>query len=267
MIGIEGSTRGGVGGAHLGPGAGFGGFGRRGVLLESVDAGGSGAAPAPAPQPGAPAGATPTPAPAPQAQAVTFTAEQQAAVAQLTASARAEGQAAAQRAAVPPPAQPAVERPPTVESLQAELRAVRDRSQFDRRSSRYGLSDAQADDLFLVYQAQRPTDADAWFAQRAETFGFRAPGTTTNTNQAATITTTNNTTTTPEQRPPAAAPSVPGRVDAVTSGGVVDLYRMTADQYAQLAPGQARQIHEQLVAQANAQRGAPPLPRSIQTRR
>jgi len=69
-------------------------------------------------------------------------------------------------------------------------------------------------------------------------------------------------------KPPAAAPSSsqPNASTLVTTGGHVDIYTLTPEQFNALSPQQIREHHERNVAAAHARTMAPPLPKVMQKR-
>jgi hypothetical protein len=52
----------------------------------------------------------------------------------------------------------------------------------------------------------------------------------------------------------------------VTTGGLVDIYNLTPEQFASMTPAQMREHHERNVAAGNARTGAPRLPMAVQKR-
>lgn len=65
-----------------------------------------------------------------------------------------------------------------LEAYKAEVESMRMRQRFDRLALKAGLDDDQADDLFELFQAQKPDDAAAWLEQKAKRFGFAKANTT-----------------------------------------------------------------------------------------
>lgn len=69
-----------------------------------------------------------------------------------------------------------------------------------------------------------------------------------------------------ERKPPAAAPNAGGKVDRLTSGGLVDIFNLTLDQVVHLGPEGLRKHHEENLAAARSRDGAPPIPRMSKRR-
>lgn len=117
----------------------------------------------------------------------------------IAAEAREQGRKSAHKgqpvlAVVPPaPAAQPSGQPPvgddggrvTLRQLQEQLDEEKMRRAFDKRATRRGLSDEQADDLFESFKAQRPSDADAWFDKKSLLYGFGKPGSGSSTPPAA----------------------------------------------------------------------------------
>jgi hypothetical protein len=242
-----------IGAAHNGPGSGFA-F-RRGPLLNSVDAGGAAATTATSTTTTSEQGA---PGTAPASTSTSAPAEKmvpQSQVNTLIANARREGRDGALREGKQ--GQPAAQAAPL--SAEARLEELELRRTFDRKAAKLGLDDEASDDLFDLYKAQRPTDVGAWFETKAGRF---AKGT---VSQSTTTTPNNQQLPTAEPaKPVAAAPSAsqPNAVTPVTTGGLVDIYNLTPEQFATYTPQQLREHHETNVAAAQSRAGAPPVPKA-----
>jgi hypothetical protein len=52
-------------------------------------------------------------------------------------------------------------------------------------------------------------------------------------------------------------------VTPISTGGLVDIYRVTPELFATFTPAQIREHHEKAVQAAQAGAGAPPLPRVL----
>ena len=168
----------------------------------------------------------------------------------LIASARREGRESAGRE-TPKPAAPKGE----AGSMELRLEEMEMRRTFDRRASKLGLDDEASDDLFDLYKAQRPSDLGAWFDGKAAR--FTSKGT---VSQPPSILNQPNA---EAAKPPAAAPSTsqPAAVNPITTGGLVDIFNLTPEQFATFTPLQLREQHEKNVASARSRAGAPPPPR------
>ena len=194
----------------------------------------------------APASA-PATAPAPEAPGV-FTQEQ---VNRIAAAARAEGKQSAERATQAAPVPPAPAGKVTLESLQAELETTRLRASYEKRAGKAGIPEDVSDDAFDLYRAKPAESRDAWLDGFARKF---MPPTGSNPPPAATPPASNT------ELKPAAAPNTPGRVDPITSGGLVDIFNLTHQQLADLGPHGLRVEFEKITAAGSRMSGAPTRP-------
>ncbi len=200
-----------------------------------------------APQVAAPAQAV-TPAPK------TFSQEQ---LNEVAAKARREGREAAQRETQ----QPAVKPAPTtgaddMATMKAELEEMKQRGAFDKRVAKLALPEDRADDLFLLFKAQRPEDPTAWVETKVKGFGWNVQTQPTTPAPAATPAS-------PATAPaaPAAAPSAPQTHALPTAMGFPDIWNMTTEQFVQFrAGGQLRPTLEKMWAVGATQQGAPRQP-------
>lgn len=239
-------TRSATGAAHLG----FAMFGARCPLLSPEGEGGAGGA-APAGEGGAGSAPTNGDGTAPRSFS-------QAEVDQIVKDRLAKVQRAPQAAAKPAANEDAGEKLSLAE-LARRLNESESRRNFDRKTSKLGLADEVADDLFTLSQAQKPDNIDEWLAKKSKHFVSGA----TNGSAAAGATTT-TAPPKPEETAakPAAAPKAPGSHDTfVDPGGQVDIYNMSLEQVKALGPQKVRELHERNVQIGNQSSGAPPIPR------
>jgi hypothetical protein len=156
---------------------------------------------------------------------------------------------------------------PTVQTQPAVTLSGDDRvAQLERKlefrdmADQHNIPREQRGDLFDLYEAQKPSDTAAWFESKGRLFG------------RSTVTTTDPTTTTaaaPDpMRVPAVAPSSsqPSAVSPITTGGLVDIYNLTPEQFASMTPAEMRAHHEKNISAAGARSGAPRLPATAQKR-
>ena len=137
--------------------------------------------------------------------------------------------------------------------LKAKVEELEMRNAFDKRAAKLGLTDDAEALMFKLYKADRPSDPAAWFESTGKAFGLKGTTTATATPQDP-------------AKPPAAAPSSsqPSAVTPVTTGGLVDIYTMTPEQFASMSPQQMREHHEKNLAAAQSRAGGPRLPRMLQ---
>lgn len=134
--------------------------------------------------------------------------------------------------------------------LRGELEEMKLRNAFDKRAAKLDISDGATERLFKLYKVDRPDDPSVWFAETSKEFGLKGPS---------------MNPTTPIQnmepaKPAAVAPNAPSRVDQLTSGGLVDIYSMSDEQFRAMTPAAIRQAHESNIAAATHRSGAPPVP-------
>ncbi len=196
--------------------------------------------------------ATIAPVTAPAGGPATFTQEQvNAIVADRVARVKSAAPAAAPAPA--PTAAPAGK--VTLESLQAELHETRLRATFDKSAAKLNLAEEDADDLFENWRNKPADTRSGWLEAKAKRL---MPATTTT---PASTTTTNAVT---NETRPAVAPNTPGRVNPVTSGGLVDIWNLSPDELSNLGPAGLRTEFEKLTNAANRLAGAPPRPKVTQ---
>jgi hypothetical protein len=230
--------RSGAGGSHIG----FRMFGARGPLLQEADAGGgsSGGSEASETAEAQTAGDKPAGSPG---EAKSFT---QADVDRIVKE-RLDKERRKQGKPSPAPTPPAEDGEKlSLKHLQAQLEDEKTRRKFDRRVAKLGLDDTAADDLFTLYQAQKPQDEDAWFESKSKLFGGQATSSQT-----------------PPQDPklPAAAPSAPNKVEAADSNGIVNIFALKPEQIAQMSPARLREHFEKILEYGRSTSGAPAVPR------
>lgn len=137
---------------------------------------------------------------------------------------------------------------------------MKQRNAFDKRAAKLSL-DAEAEEkLFKLYRAENPQDPATWFDSTVKAFGLKAN--VSNPSQPNTAAPTE------PVKPPAAAPSSsqPSVVNPITTGGLVDVYTLTPEQFAAMTPQQIREHHEKAVTAAQTRIGAPPIPKAAQRR-
>lgn len=149
---------------------------------------------------------------------------------------------------------------PSADDGQSNARA-RERA-FDRAALKLELNDTQAGimEAEAIKQGVSPGEMTEWCQRFAgDVFGKQPVSTTTTVPAAA-----------PSEpaKPPAAAPSSsqPSAVSPITTGGLVDIYTLTPEQFAAYTPQQLREHHERNVSAANSRHGAPPIPKQMQKR-
>ena len=131
---------------------------------------------------------------------------------------------------------------------------------FDRVTAAAGLSDRQLERMESARKAENPQDVAAWARGYLDDMGLGKSNVNPSSNaQTAPIA---------EHKPSAVAPSSsqPSAVTPVTTGGLVDIYNLTPEQFASMSPAQLREHHERNVAAGNAKSGAPRLPMAVQKR-
>jgi len=141
----------------------------------------------------------------------------------------------------------------TLESLQAELAETRLRGAFDKRTAKLSLPDDEVEDLFELYKGKSADVRDNWLDAKAKKSmpAPTTPSTTTNANAGI-------------EAKPVAAPNTPGRVDPITSGGLVDIWNLTPQQLTDLGPSGLRAEFEKIQAAGSRAAGAPPRPKTPQ---
>lgn len=199
----------------------------------------------------------PATAPAPAATVVAFTPEQQEQVNRIAAAARAEGKQSAERASTATPAVPVpsaqISPAPkvTLESLQADLEKSRLRGSFDKAALKLGIPEDDHDDLFENYQNKPLNQRSTWLEEKAK----RLMPTQT-TSPAATTSIAG------AEQKPAAAPNTPGRVDPITSGGLVDIWNLTPQQLSDIGPQGLRVEFEKHLSAGERMSGRPTRPKA-----
>jgi hypothetical protein len=175
----------------------------------------------------------------------TFTQEE---VNRIAANARAEGRAEKQA----PAAKPAPESSTKTDvNVLAELQEMKQRLAFEKRTAKLELDDKKSDALFKVFQASSPEGFEEVLSMVA-------------TKSPQPITTPNGSTVDPAKTG-AAAPTAPsGPVNPMQSGGLVDIFNLTAAQIDQLGPAGLREHYEKNLAVGQQRAGAPPRPRVLQ---
>lgn len=228
------------------------------MLMNQVDAGGAGAAPAAGQQQTTTTTTTETAA---GATPKTFTQEEvNNIVAERVARVKQQATGTSQTQQTTTTAQPAATKAnPDAPVTRQEFEGMQRRSAFDKHAARLGLEPAVEEDLWTLYDAQRPTDAVAWFESKQKMLGLKGSQSvnqdpnsqTTNTNGASGNGGTQ----------PGAAPNAGGKVNPTTSGGLVDIFNLSMDQVIQLGPQGLRQHHEKNLEAARMRDGAPPIPK------
>jgi len=139
--------------------------------------------------------------------------------------------------------------------LEAQVERLTLRNAFDKRAAKFDLTDSASDRLFRLYETEKPEDPTAWFTETASQFGLKGPNMTappsSTTGDPATAVT-----------PPASAPNAPVKVDPMTSGGLVDIFNLSAAQLQQLGPRGLRTHFEKALEVGNQLSGAPPRPQA-----
>jgi hypothetical protein len=131
---------------------------------------------------------------------------------------------------------------------------------FDRVTAGAGLSDRQLERMEAARRADNPPDVAAWARGYLEDMGLGRSNVNPSPNaQTAPVA---------EHKPSAVAPSSsqPSAVTPVTTGGLVDIYNLTPEQFASFSPAQLREHHERIVSSAQSKSGAPRLPAAVQKR-
>lgn len=241
------------------------------MLMNKVDAGGPGAAPTS----GEGTGGTTPPAngqgqqqqpangqqPAGQVQpAKTFTQQEVNAIVEdrLARERAARGQPGQQAPVNGQQAPTQQEKPkPDAPVTRQEFEEWQRRSAFDKRVSPLGLSPAAEEDLWTLYNAQKPADPEAWFKSKQETLGLK--GTQVPNTQNANGGNANSGT--QGGANPPSAPNAGGKVNDLTSGGLVDIFNLPLDKVIALGPEGLRKHHEENLAAARSRDGAPPIPK------
>jgi len=158
----------------------------------------------------------------------------------------------ARRPAAAPAAKPAPDNAKTPEvNVVAELQELKQRLAFEKRTRGYDLDDKKSEALFKVYQAN-----PEGFEEAVTVFGIKTP---------QPIASTTNGNTVDPAKTGAAAPVAPvGSVNPMTSGGMIDIFNLSAEQLDQLGPAGLREAYEKNIAIGNQRAGAPPRPRVLQ---
>lgn len=242
------NSKSGPGAAHIG----FSMFGARGPLRSE-----EGSPPASAASPPvatAPAQGEPAPAPGapaekllPQSQVSTLIAE---AKRDTEAKTRAKVLQEIEAAKAPPPAKAAAKADGSMSLEDVQSLLARDRA-FTRATATANLNERQLTRMEAALKADNPSDVAAWSAAYIEDLGLAKPQPQPAPSPGAAA----------EVKPPPAAPSAPAKVDPITSGGLVNVFALTADQIDQLGPHGIREHFEKTVAVGRARLGAPPLPK------
>jgi hypothetical protein len=149
---------------------------------------------------------------------------------------------------------------PTVETLRDELDQIKKRSVFDKHVAKAGLSDEQAEMVFPKFLAESPQDPAAWATKAATTFGIKTQATTTTTDNTAGQTTAAATV------KPVTAQTAPRGVNALESGGLIDIFSLSDDDRIRLGPDGLRREFEKILAEGNARSGAPGLPKALRAK-
>jgi hypothetical protein len=142
----------------------------------------------------------------------------------LIAQARREGAASATKKVAPAPAAPSnpapvapASAPDQIASMAARLEEMEMRGRFDRIAIKAGLDDSQADDMFVLFKAQRPQDPQAWLGEKSKVFGIGPrPASTTP------ISATTTAPTSAQPAPAATAPKVPPALGSPAPGDARD---------------------------------------------
>ena len=249
----------GPGGAHIG----FSMFGARGPLRDEE---GNGSSPAPAALP-PPATATPAqgePAPVPGAASEKMLPQSQ--VSTLIADAKRDTEAKtrtkvlqeiADKAAMPAPKPtPKADGSMSAEDVQSLL--SRDRA-FTRATAKADLNERQLMRMEAALKADVPADVAAWCTAYIEDLGIAKPATQPAALVAAPAPAPAPAPVTPT---PAAAPQAPtGAVNPQTTGGLVDLFNLSATQIQQMGPSGVRAELDKIRAYAHQSAGLARLPR------
>lgn len=136
-----------------------------------------------------------------------------------------------------------------IEAQDARFARQEARHSFDKTAAKYGLDDEATEILFLAFEAQKPSDAKAWFDSKVGLFGQKTVNPTNSPNQAV------------DSRPPVAAASTPpAKVNPVTTGGVVDVFALSPEQLSTLSADDIRKHVDGMMNQTRALSGAPRLP-------
>ncbi len=137
-----------------------------------------------------------------------------------------------------------------VEQLREELARDRARVAFERVALKSGVADEAVDDLFALYDVQKPSDPKQWLEEKTKLLGIKSTATPTATPVAQV-----------PAVPPAVAERAPSKVDPITSNGLVNVFSMTPGQIDQMGHVQFREHFEKILEYAKSQSGAPPKPR------
>ncbi len=152
-----------------------------------------------------------------------------------------------------PTAQPATAAPDpesmTPKQMREAFANLNAQIQFRDLADELGIAREIRGDLFDLSQVQKPQDLRAWMETKAKSYGGKAaqPVSQTSPQEPAT--------------PPAAAPSAPSRVDPVDQNGLVNIFALTDQQLAAMAPAKVREHFDKILDHARSQSGAPSVPR------
>jgi hypothetical protein len=235
-------------------------FGARGALLnqEGDSGGGGGSTAASSSTTPPPAASTSSPGTAP-AEGKAFTQEQvNEIVQQRLAEDRARRSNGQQQQAAQKPGSQATP-PAGMMPIDEVERIIERNTAFERVTATANLTDAQRGRMLAALKQERPEDVATWSRQYLEDMGLgRQPATTTQTQ------TPNGNAATPMSPPTAAPPSAAGnKVNPVTSGGLVDFWRMSPAELDQLGGQGLRQEYEKHLAVGKRLSGAPPVPQAM----
>jgi hypothetical protein len=240
-------------------------FGARGPLLNEEGAGGGGAAGNTAATTTnttttqASAGNTTSqPGTAPAEGSRTFTQEQvNDIVKQRLADERARRGNEGQQQTQQKPTGQANPPPPGMMSVDEVERIIERNTAFERVTAQANLTEGQRARMMQALKHERPEDVATWSRSYLEDLGLGR--------QSTTNPIPNGTTAAPTQPPTAAPPSAAGnRVNPITSGGLVDFWRMQAHELEQLGGQGLRQEYEKHLAVGKRLQGAPPVPKAVQ---
>jgi hypothetical protein len=212
------------------------------------------------PDPSTPPDGSQTQAPAaqspePQAAApktLTLTQEQLDGIVQdrLARDRQARAQATQSPAQAPQQNQPAADpEQMTPKQMREAFATLNAQIQFRDLADELGIARELRGDLFDLSQAQRPQDLRAWMTKKAEVYGGKAAQPVSQTPPQDPV------------KPPAAAPGAPAKVDPVDQNGLVNIFALSEQQIAAMAPAKVREHFDKILEYARSQSGAPPVPR------
>lgn len=129
------------------------------------------------------------------------------------------------------------------EALRLEVELLKSRQMFDRHTLGVVADTGVADQLFKLYQVDRPESPTEWVVKMAAMFGISKINST------------------PVQAPNfAPSDSTAKRFDPQSLSGIVDPGAITPEQRAQMTPSDTRALYERQAAMARGRSGAPPRP-------